>query len=142
MVDAKNKIFIFIHAILFVRDFKKQLSNPIRKVLFSHIEKDSANHGVRVLAINGTEDHAHALIQLLPAQNLSQVMSRMRNASSEWLNETKFLKEEFGWSVDYAAYSVSPSGVKSVVDFINRQEEHHRTKSLSDELKIFDDYHF
>ncbi|PWT94618.1 MAG: hypothetical protein C5B52_19515 [Bacteroidetes bacterium] len=142
MADAKNKIFIFIHAIWFVRDLNKQLSNPIRKVLFSHIEKDSASNGIRILEVNGSDDHVHALVQLLPAQNLAQVMNRMRTSSAEWLNETKFLKEEFAWSEEFAAYSVSPTGVKSVADYIRRQEEHHRTKSLADELKIFDDYHF
>ena len=55
-----------------------------------------------------------------------------------WLNETRLLNMEFAWEEDYYAYSVSPSGVKQVIEFIGKQEEYHKTKGLDSELEIFE----
>ncbi len=59
---------------------------------------------------------------------------------AEWLNETRLLNTAVEWEGDYYAYSVSPSGVQQVVDFIGKQEEYHKTKTLDSELEIFDRY--
>jgi len=47
---------------------------------------------------------------------------------------------EFEWDEEYWAASVSPSGVKQVIEYIGKQEEHHKTKTLESELEIFDKF--
>lgn len=88
------------------------------------------------------EDHVHCLIQMHPTQNLSQILKSIKGESSHWLNENKLLPEQFEWQDGYAAYSVSPSGVKQVMDYIYKQEEHHKTKTLESELEVFDKIQF
>ena len=73
----------------------------------------------------------------MPVQNLAQVTRTLRVLSADWLNEAKLLATEFAWEEEYFAYSVSPSGVKQVVDFIGKQEEYHQTKTLDHELERF-----
>jgi hypothetical protein len=74
----------------------------------------------------------------MPSQNLVQVVRSVRTESARWLNENKVLAGVFEWEEGYAAYSVSPSGVKQVVEYIGKQEDYHKTKTLRDELEIFD----
>lgn len=131
---------LFVHAIWSVRGREALLSKAVRRVLFVHMQKEGAEKGIRIVAIDGVEDHIHCLVQLMPSQNLLQVVKSVRGSSAAWLNETRLLNVAFAWEEDYYAYSVSPSGLKQVVEFIGKQEEYHKTKTLDNELEIFDKF--
>jgi len=131
---------LFVHAIWSVRGREALLSKAVRRVLFAHVQKEGAEKAIRIVAIDGVEDHIHCLVQLMPSQNLLQVVKSVRSFSAAWLNETRLLNVEFAWEEDYYAYSVSPSGIRQVIDFIGKQEEYHKTKTLDSELEIFDKF--
>jgi len=130
-------VYLFVHVICTVQGREKLLAKPVRRILFAHMEKEGEEKGLRIVAANGVEDHMHLLIQLMPAQNLAQVVRSIKAASSAWLNENKLLAAPFEWEENYHALSVSPSSVKQVKDFIEKQEEHHKVKSLDAELEAF-----
>jgi REP element-mobilizing transposase RayT len=130
--------YLFVHVIWCVKKREPLLTRPVRKILFAQIQKDSEERGMKVLAVNGVEDHVHCLLQLLPSQNLAQVIKSIRTLSSGWLNGNKFLAAPFEWEEGYAAYSVSPSSLKQVMDFIGKQEDHHKSKTLESELEVFE----
>jgi REP element-mobilizing transposase RayT len=106
-------------------------------VLFAHLQQEGEGKGIRIMAINGVEDHMHLLLHLMPSQNLVHVVKSIKGMSAAWLNENKLLATEFQWEDEYFALSVSPSNVKQVKDFIGKQEEHHKTKTLDAELEAF-----
>jgi putative transposase len=137
MHNDHPKVYLFVHVIWSVYERAPLLSRPVRKLLFAVLQKDAAEKGINLAAVNGVEDHMHCLVQLLPAQNVTQVVNSIRTSSSLWLNENKLLTEAFAWEEAYAAYSVSPSSVRQVIDFIGRQEEYHKTKTLESELEVF-----
>ncbi|HEY4337639.1 MAG TPA: transposase [Puia sp.] len=130
-------VILYVHVIWCVRQREALLSKPIRRVLLAHLQKEGEEKGLRVLAAGGVEDHLHCLLQLMPSQNLTQVNRSIRILTADWLNEAKLLATEFAWEEEYFAYSVSPSGVRQVIDFIGKQEEYHQTKSLDHELERF-----
>jgi putative transposase len=133
-----NKTYLFVHAIWSTGNREPLLKKPIRNVLFAHIKGVAEEKLIKILSINGVEDHVHCLLQLHPVQSLSQVMKNIRDESSHWLNENKVLGAGFEWQDGYAAYSVSPSGTKLVADYILKQEEYHKTKTLESELEVFE----
>jgi len=133
-----NKTFLYVHAIWAVADTAKVLTKPVRSVLFAHLKKNAEEKGVRVLEVNGSDDHVHVLLSLHPAQNLAQVIRQIRSETADWLNVTQLLPDQFQWAEDYMAYSVSPGALKQVIQYLERQEEYHKTKSLEAELEVFD----
>lgn len=130
-------VLLYVHVIWTVRAREALLTRPVRRVLVAHMQKEGGEKGLRVLAAGGADDHIHCLLQLMPVQNLAQVTRSLRVLTADWLNEAKLLMAEFAWEEEYFAYSVSPSGVKQVVDFIGKQEEYHQTKTLDHELERF-----
>jgi putative transposase len=138
MTDSYNKVYLFVHVILTVHERRPLLKKPVRVVLFPHIKITAEEKLIRVLKANGTEDHAHFLLQVHPSQNLSQVVKLIKTESSSWLNQNKILEDGFEWQENYAAYSVSPGSIKQVMDYIDKQEEYHKTKTLENELEVFD----
>jgi putative transposase len=138
MTNNQNKVYLFVHIIWSVQNREPLLTKPIRAILFSHMQKRAGEKGIHVLTVNGVEDHVHTLLQLHPAQNLAQVVKSIRMDAVDWLNETKLISNSFQWEDTYAAYSVNPSTIKQVTDFIGRQEDYHKTKTLESELEVFD----
>jgi REP element-mobilizing transposase RayT len=136
-----QKIHLYIHVLWAVAGRGSILTRPIRTVLFAHLQKSAEEKGVRVVSVNGGTDHVHVLVQLHPAQNIAQVVRQLKAESSEWLNATQLISERMEWEEEYAAYSVSPSAVKQVVDYLDRQEEYHKTKTLDAELDVFSKVH-
>lgn len=130
-------VLLYVHVIWTVRGREALLSKPVRRVMLAHLQKEGEEKGLRVLAAGGADDHIHCLLQLMPSQNLAQVTRSIRVLTADWLNEAKLLTAEFAWEEEYFAYSVSPSGVRQVIDFIGKQEEYHLTKSLDHELERF-----
>jgi putative transposase len=142
MSNSRQKIYLFIHVIWSVDNRLPLLTKPVRTVMFSHLQKHAEERGIKIIAVNGVEDHIHCLLQMHPAQNLVQIVKSIKGESSRWLNETKLIADPFEWQEEYAALSVSPSGLKQVTEYIHKQEEHHKTKTLDNELEVFEKMQF
>jgi putative transposase len=132
------KTYLYAHVIWGIKNKETRLGKTIRVVLYAHLQKTAEEKGIKIIQVGGAEDHIHVLLQLHPAQNLAQVIRQLKTESSDWLNTTQLLPHGFEWEEEYAAYSVSPSAVKQVQDFLDRQDEYHKTKSLEAELEVFE----
>ena len=117
-------VYLFVHVIWSVQGREALLTRPVRKVLFVHMQKEGEEKGIKILAVGGVEDHVHCLLQLMPSQNLLQVLRSIRVSAADWLNATLLLTGELKWEEGFMAYSVSPSGVKQVVDYMIAETEH------------------
>jgi putative transposase len=84
--------------------------------------------------VNG--DHVHALVDLPTSLAIEDMMHLFKGASSHWINERNLLPGKFAWGRGYGAFSVSHSGVGEVAKYIAGQEEHHRKRSFTEELKL------
>jgi len=82
-------------------------------------------------------DHVHALIDLPTNLCIEDLVQLFKGASSHWINEQQLVPGKFSWGRGYGVFSVSESGVGEVADYIANQEEHHRKRSFTDELKLF-----
>lgn len=80
-------------------------------------------------------DHVHALIDLPTDKTIADTLHLLKGSSSNWIN--KQINFKFAWAKGYAAFSVSESNLKKVVDYILNQEEHHRVKSFAEEYEEF-----
>lgn len=105
--------------------------------LYKYITGIIQNHGHKVLAINGVEDHIHILVGFRPSQSIADLMKEVKTNSSKWINEKRFVKGRFRWQGGYGGFSYSKSHVNNVIDYIKNQEEHHRKTSFKEEYLDF-----
>jgi REP element-mobilizing transposase RayT len=68
---------------------------------------------------------------------MSGIVQLIKGESSFWINQNKIVSGKFAWQDDYWAVSVSESHVNQVRNYIQNQEEHHRTKSFEEEIDEF-----
>lgn len=98
---------------------------------------EESDREVPLDCINGSFDHAHALVSLGPDQTIAKIAQLLKGESSHWLNQQNLIQRKFEWQDDYFAVSVSDSEVGQVRIYIKNQEEHHRKKLFSEEFREF-----
>ena len=86
-------------------------------------------------------DHVHALIDLPTGLSIEKVAQLLKGSSSHWINSNDLVTGKFAWGRGYGAFSVSHSNVDVVARYIADQEEHHRVKTFTEELREFIDRH-
>lgn len=83
------------------------------------------------LQIGGDEDHVHVLTSLKSKHRLDYFLRDLKADSSEWIH--KEITKMFEWQKGYGAFSVSPTAVPAVREYILNQKEHHRRKDFQTE---------
>jgi putative transposase len=86
-------------------------------------------------------DHVHALVDLPTSVSIEDVAQLFKGSSSHWINSNDVVKGKFAWGRGYGAFSVSESNVDTVARYIAGQDEHHRVRTFTDELKEFIERH-
>ena len=94
-----------------------------------------AENGI-ALIVDGTADHIHILAKLRQDKAISKLIGELKANSSGWISRTFSDAAAFAWQEGYGAFTVSESQAPKVRRYIERQEEHHRSVSFVEELKV------
>jgi REP element-mobilizing transposase RayT len=87
-----------------------------------------------VLAVNGTVDHVHLLVQLPTSLAVDVLMQRVKGASSRFVTQ-RFGMEQFRWQGGYGAFTLHSALVPRVQSYIDGQKEHHQSGTLIPSLE-------
>jgi len=128
---------IYIHIVIVVQFRKALISQSWEEDLYKYITGIVRNNGQKMLAINGVADHVHFLIGMKPSCCLSDLVREIKKASNKYIREKRFTRYPFSWQGGYAAFSYSTSSMHNVVNYINKQKEHHRKRSFREEYLCF-----
>jgi hypothetical protein len=67
----------------------------------------------------------------------AELIEQIKKASSKWIKALDARYRGFFWQRGYGAFSVSPSQPDAVLQYLETQQEHHRTRSFQDEYRDF-----
>ena len=140
MGGSYSQIYI---QIVFAVEWRQNLIKPIWKdALHKYIAGIIRNKNQKPIIVNGMPDHIHSFVGLRPAMSISDLVRDVKNNSSNFVNDNKFLPGKFSWQEGYGAFSYSRSHISNVYNYILNQEAHHRQKTFKEEyidlLKKFD----
>jgi len=77
------------------------------------------------------------LISLPPVVSIADALRFIKSNSSGWVHNRWPKRRAFAWQLGYGAFSVSKSNVKSVLNYLRKQEAHHRRVTFKDEFVDF-----
>lgn len=103
------------------------------------IEQEACSLGCQVIALDGTEDHAHLLVRIPGRVSAAQLAKQMKGNASHALNRLIPIGDEFRWQEGYGAFSVSRSHVARVRAYIESQRERHARGDLWPEWEEVDE---
>ena len=91
------------------------------------------NKKQKLIAINSMSDHMHIFIGMKPTAVLSDLVRDIKNNSSNFINEKKWVRGHFNWQKGFGAFSYGHSQIDVVVKYILNQEKHHEKKTFKEE---------
>ena len=128
---------IHLQVIFAVKKRNALIQNEWKDELYKYITGIIQEQDHKLLAINGMPDHIHVFFGMRPIQSLSTLIQEIKQDSSKWINQKKFIRERFEWQQGFGAFSYSKSQASRVITYVQNQEAHHRKINFLDEYKKF-----
>ncbi|MDY0077486.1 MAG: IS200/IS605 family transposase [Bacteroidales bacterium] len=128
---------IYIQIVFAVKGRENLITKAWRDELHKYISGIITNKGQKSIIVNGVADHIHVFVGLKPAMAISDLVRDIKNNSSNFINERKFVKGKFSWQEGYGAFSYAHSQIEHVYNYILNQEEHHCEKTFKEEYLDF-----
>jgi len=91
--------------------------------------------GADLVHVGGVADHVHIVTTLPRTVSQAQMIERIKKTSSKWIKALDARYRGFFWQRGYGAFSVSPSQLEAVLQYIDGQHEHHRTRTFQEEYR-------
>jgi len=127
----------WLHVVWATLDRRPFLSKPAAAKLSDWLSRYAEEKGIYMKLNFVNPDHVHALVDLPVQMAIDEMMQLLKGSSSHWINQNNLVPGKFAWGRGYGVFSVSHSGVAEVARYIAGQEEHHRRRSFSEELRLF-----
>ena len=132
---------IYIQTVFAVKGRENLLNKAWRSEVFKYMTGIIKNKGQKPIIINGVTDHIHLFIGMKPSMALADLMRDVKNNSTNFINENRWLPGKFRWQEGYGAFSYSHSQIDKVYRYILHQEEHHKKRTFREEyLEFLDRY--
>jgi putative transposase len=128
---------VVIHFIFSTKDRYPWLNAEIRPRVHAYLATICGDAGAEPLRIGGVADHVHVVTTLPRALSQADLLEGVKKKSSKWIKGFAPDCRSFYWQRGYAAFSVSPSQLDSVLAYVEDQEEHHRSRSFQEEYREF-----
>jgi putative transposase len=132
---------LHVHLVFSTKQRAPLIQDTIREPLHAYLAVVLQDLNCPANIINSVEDHVHLLFDLSRMLAVSDVVKKVKTASSKWIKTKGLTYAEFAWQAGYGAFAVSESNVTTVRDYIERQREHHRKVTFQEEYRAFLERH-
>jgi len=127
---------VYLHLVFSTKERRPFLrDHKIREALHSFLGGASKQLDCAPIIVGGVEDHVHLLARFARTITQADWVKELKRVSNVWLKKQSNEFSDFEWQGGYAIFSVSPSNLDVVKQYIARQEQHHQKKTFQDELR-------
>jgi len=126
---------VAIHIIFSTRDRAPMLDKVTRPKLHAYLATVARNADCEAYRVGGVSDHVHLALRLSRTISIADLIETLKTTSSKWVKKSGPGLAGFAWQRGYECFSVSPGKISELCDYIERQEEHHRTRSFQEEFR-------
>ncbi len=132
---------IYIQVVFAVKDRENLIQKNWKDDLHKYIAGIIKGKAQKPINVNGMPDHLHVFMGLKPSMPISDLVRDIKNNSSNFINDHKYIKGKFSWQEGYGAFSYSHSHIENVYNYILNQEDHHKKKTFKQEyLEMLDKF--
>ena len=101
----------------------------------------SQSRKAKLIEANSEPDHIHLYVSMPSTISIADLINAYKSNSSRWIHQNFSNCKLFSWQEGYAAFSVSRSQEKSVIEYIRNQKKHHMAWDFKKELLELLDRH-
>lgn len=127
----------YLHIVFSTKYRQPMITEVIESELHAYLGGICKNLDCQPIKVGGYNDHIHILCMLSKKIPLIKLMEELKSHSSKWIKTKGEEFKNFYWQEGYGAFSVNPSEVDVVINYIANQKEHHDKKTFQDEFRAF-----
>jgi putative transposase len=128
---------VYIHIVFSTKNHINLIGEDIKNDLFDYLGGICKQLECYPVRIGGHLNHIHILCILSKKITLVKLIEEIKKSSSKWIKNKDKKYLNFYWQNGYSTFSVNPSEINVVVDYINNQQQHHKKISFKDECRAF-----
>jgi putative transposase len=126
---------VILHIIFSTKNREPWLHSDVRPRMHAYLATICRDVDADFVRVGGAADHVHIVTTLPRTLSQAQLIERIKKASSKWIKPLDVRYRSFFWQRGYGAFSVSPSQLDSVLEYVNKQQDHHRTRTFQEEYR-------
>lgn len=127
----------YLHIVFSTKHREELIFPPYEQELHAYLGGVCKELDCPVLIVGGYTNHIHILCMLSKKIALMTLVQKLKAHSSKWIKTKDKSLSNFFWQDGYGAFSVNPSEVNVVINYIKNQHEHHRKKDFKEEYRAF-----
>jgi REP element-mobilizing transposase RayT len=127
----------YIHVIFSTKNRESIIHPPYEDELHNYLGGICKNLECHPIKIGGFTDHIHILCMLSKKIALVKLLEEVKSHSSKWMKTKDASLAKFYWQDGYGAFSVNPSQIDTVREYIANQRTHHSKITFQDEYRAF-----
>ena len=133
---SQSLVQIHVHVVFSTKHRQPYLENhAFRDRAHRYLAGICKNLDCPALMVGGVQDHVHLLCRLGRTVAIADLIRDLKRDSSKWVKAEQSTLAEFHWQQGYGAFSVSPSHVDALKEYITDQEKHHQAETFQDEFR-------
>lgn len=126
---------VILHIIFSTKNREPWLDSNVRPRMHAYLATTCRDLGAELVHVGGVADHVHVVTTLPRTLSQAQLIEQTKKASSKWIKGIDARYRGFFWQRGYGAFSASPSQLEAVLQYIETQPEHHRTRTFQEEYR-------
>jgi putative transposase len=120
---------VFVHLVWSTKYRLPSITEDVKPSLHRLLVAKATQLGCAVLAVGGTADHVHVAVRLHSTVSVAKLAQEMKGASSFRIGRSHGRPgARLWWQAGYGAFSFAARDAERVVEYIERQREHHAAR--------------
>ncbi|SRR5258706_15983460 len=133
--------FIIVHVVFSTEAQHPCIERNLAAKVDSALHKSARKLGCKVYRTAVMPEHVHLAMDLSPNASMDNLVNSLKEAVAVSLAAQEARFAGFAWQHEYAGFTVSPSGLKALIAYIDDQEELHRKQSFKEEFRMLLEKH-
>ena len=128
---------VYVHITFSTKNRYPFIDKDIESELWAYIGGICKRLECNPIQIGGYADHIHICCLLSKKMTQTKLLEEVKKESSKWIKTKGKAYERFYWQDGYGVFSVNPSELDTVVNYIVEQKQHHKKRTFQEELLAF-----
>ena len=126
---------VVLHIVFNTKNREPWLDSEVRPRMHAYLATICRDFAAEFVHVGGMADHVHIVTTLPRTLSQAELIEQIKKTSSKWIKTLDTRYRGFSWQRGYSAFSVSPSQLEAVLEYVKTQQEHHRTRTFQEEYR-------
>ena len=128
---------VYVHIAFSTKQRQPLIDDNVMQTLWAFLSGICKTLECHAIRVDGYNDHVHICCLLSKKITQVELLQEIKRKSSQWIKSQGEQYRDFYWQDGYGIFSVNPSEIEKVVEYIDHQHEHHKRHTFQEELLAF-----